>query len=48
MVNLSENILTSEGLDYLLKNLQNHPTLEKLHLRSNFIDDKGIEVLRKY
>lgn len=47
VVNLSENAITCEGFDYLLKNVVNHPSLEKLHLRGNFIEDKALELIRK-
>ena len=48
VLNLSENVVTNIGFEYLLKNLTAHPSLEKLHLRKNYTDEKVFDILKKY
>lgn len=47
-VDLSYNQISSKGFDNILKKLYNHPTLEKINLKCNFLDEKIFKSLNNY
>ena len=45
---MNDNVLTQIGFSHLMKELHSHPTLEKISIRKNFLDDKVFDIIKKY
>lgn len=46
VLNLSNNFITDIGVEIIIKNLQNHPSLESVILKNNFIEERIFDVLK--
>lgn len=44
-LNLANNLLSDEGVNVLVKELENHPLLEEINLSRNMISDAGLKAL---